>query len=369
MDMSQLLTLTTQEGASDLHISIGLPPMLRVDGLIRKTELPVLDHKGTHDLIYSILTDEQKAKYEEMHELDFSITVAQIGRFRGNVFLQKEGDCAVFRLIPNEIKTLEELDFPETVFRLANEKSGLILVTGHTGSGKSTTLAAIVKHINESRNAHIITIEDPIEFMHPHINSIVNQREVGAHTYSFASALKNALREDPDVILVGEIRDLETIQMVITAAETGHLVLATVHTNSCASTVDRIVDVFPSHQQKQVRMQFANSMRGVISQQLLPHSKGNGRVCALEMMVGTPAISSLIRDGKTHQILSAIQTGTRDGMITMDQYLTNLLSKQLITEEIAAQYATNIDSLGTTITPKNDTGASCDKTFLGKFTN
>lgn len=346
MDMSELLSLTTEKKASDLHLTVGLPPMLRIDGEIQKTEFEVLDRKGAHELIYSILTDEQKAKYESFHEIDFSISVGGVGRFRGNVFRQKEGDAAVFRLIPSEIKSFEELHLPDAVARMADETRGLILVTGHTGSGKSTTLAALLKRINESRRAHIITIEDPIEFVHPHIHSIVNQREVGAHTPSFSSALRNALREDPDVILVGEMRDLETIQMAITAAETGHLILATVHTNSCASTVDRIVDVFPSHQQKQVRMQFASSMRGVISQQLIPRAEGQGRVCAIEMMVGTPAIASLIREGKTHQILSAIQTGTRDGMMTMDQCLKGLMSRQLITPDVALRYAHNPEVLG-----------------------
>lgn len=353
---------TKERGASDLHLTVGLPPMLRLDGVVIRTDNKECDAKMVHDMIYSILSDEQKVIYEEEKEIDFSIQASDVGRFRVNVYCQRRGDSAVFRIIPEKILSLEDLNLHPTVTMLAHKEKGLILVTGHTGSGKSTTLAAIVKKINEERQAHIITIEDPIEFIHPHINSIISQREVGSHTKSFSSALYNALREDPDVILVGELRDLETVQMAITAAETGRLVLATVHTNSCASTVDRIVDVFPGDQQKQIRMQFANSIQGVLSQKLLPRADGKGRVCALEIMVGSSAITSLIREKKSHQILSTIQIGMKDGMVTMDQSLKNLLDQKLITKEVALKYMLNPEIVG--ITPDAIAAKSSPSSFL-----
>ncbi|MDR5682630.1 MAG: type IV pilus twitching motility protein PilT [Armatimonadota bacterium] len=340
MDITQLLILAKERGASDLHLTVGIPPKLRLHGaLVDVDGWAPLTKEALHTMIYEILSDHQKAKFEENWDLDFSIELANLGRYRVNVFQQRLGEGAVFRLIPSRIKTLEELGLPPVLGELALRDRGLILVTGPTGSGKSTTLAAMVDLINQRRSAHIITIEDPIEFVHEHKKCIINQREVGLNTKSFSGALRAALREDPDVILVGEMRDLETISMALTAAETGHLVMATLHTSSAPQTVSRIIDVFPSHQQEQVRVQLAEGLVGVAAQILLPTADGSGRVPAVEVMVATPAIRNLVRENKIHQILSAIQTGMKDGMQSLDQSLRNLLKTGQITPETAARWA------------------------------
>lgn len=297
-------------------------------------------------MIYEILTDERKAQFEEKHEIDFAIELTEIGRFRINAFYQRRGESAAFRLIPSKIKSVEELGLPPVVNNLTRSKNGLVLVTGPTGSGKSTTLASMVDLINQEREDHILTIEDPIEFVHNNKKCLVNQREVGPHTDSFAIALRSALREDPDVILVGEMRDLETIQMALTAAETGHVVFATLHTNSAPQTVDRIVDVFPPHQQQQIKTQLSEALVGVISQTLIPTVDGKGRVVACEIMVATPAIRNLIREGKTHQMPSIIQTGAKDGMQSMDQCLKALVMKNKISKEDAYLRAVDKASFG-----------------------
>lgn len=340
LDITELLILAKQKGASDLHLTVGVPPKLRVNGELVDVEgWPSLSREDVHAMVYDILTDAQKARFEEHLDLDFSVELANLGRFRVNVFLQRLGEGAVFRLIPSRIKTIRELGLPPVLEDLALRDRGLIVVTGPTGSGKSTTLAAMVDLINERRTAHIITLEDPIEFVHAHKRSIVNQREVGVHARSFAAALRSALREDPDVILVGEMRDLETIALALTAAETGHLVLSTLHTSGAAQTVNRIIDVFPSHQQEQVRVQLAESLVGVVAQLLLPTADGTGRVPAVEVMVATPAIRNLIRENKVHQIPSAIQTGLKDGMQSLDQSLRHLLKTGRITAEVAYRWA------------------------------
>jgi twitching motility protein PilT len=340
VDITDLLILVKERGASDLHLTVGIPPKLRLHGaLVDVDGWPPLKKEVLHTMIYEILSDQQKAKFEEHWDLDFSIELQSLGRYRANVFQQRLGEGAVFRLIPSRIKTLEELGLPSVLGDLALRDRGLILVTGPTGSGKSTTLAAMVDLINNRRTAHIITIEDPIEFVHQHKKCVINQREVGLNTKSFSSALRAALREDPDVILVGEMRDLETISMALTAAETGHLVMATLHTSSAAQTISRIIDVFPSHQQEQIRVQLAEAVVGVVAQILLPTADGSGRVPAVEVLVGTPAIHNLIRESKTHQILSAIQTGMKDGMQSLDQSLRNLLKTGLITSEMALRWA------------------------------
>jgi len=340
LDVTELLILAKERGASDLHLTVGIPPKLRVNGtLVDVDGWPALRREDVHGMVYDILTDAQKARFEEHLDLDFSVELQDLGRFRVNVFHQRLGEGAVFRLIPSRIKTLEELGLPPVLGELALRDRGLILVTGPTGSGKSTTLAAMVDLINQRRTAHVITLEDPIEFVHTHRRSIVNQREVGVHAKSFATALRAALREDPDVILVGEMRDLETIAMALTAAETGHLVLSTLHTNSAAQTVNRIIDVFPSDQQEQVRVQVAESLVGVVAQLLLPTADGTGRVPAVEVMVATPAIRNLIRENKVHQIPSAIQTGMKDGMQSLDQSLRQLLKTGRITHEVALRWA------------------------------
>jgi twitching motility protein PilT len=336
MDLSELLNHAVQHGASDLHLTASRPPMVRINGkLISSGFETELGPDDTKTLIYSILTDDQKAKFEEEHELDFSIGIPGVSRFRVNVFMQRGCVSGVFRTIGENIPTCEELGLPEPVQQLALLPRGLVCVTGPTGCGKSTTLAAMLNLVNQQKDGHIITIEDPIEFLHPHNRSTINQRELGSDTYSFPRALKAVLREDPNVILVGEMRDLDTIAAALTLAETGHLVLSTLHTQDAAQTVDRIIDVFPPYQQEQIRVMLASTLKGVVSQVLLPRVDGQGRVAAREIMVVTPAISALIREGKTHQIYSAIQTGSQHGMCTMEKSLGELCQAGLITEEDA----------------------------------
>lgn len=339
MDIIELLAFAKQNRASDLHLSAGSPPMVRIDGEMRRLKIPNITQDDIHYMIYDIMNDEQKRRFEENKEIDFSQEIGGISRFRVNIFFQKRGEAAVFRTIPTKVLTFEELKLPPILKELAMKEKGLILVTGPTGSGKSTTLAAIIDYINKSRHGHIITIEDPIEFVHESQNCMVNQREVGPNTHSFANALRSALREDPDVVLVGEMRDLETISLAITAAETGHLVFGTLHTSSAAKTVDRIIDVFPTNQQSQIRAMFAESIEGVVAQKLLPKMDGKGRAAALEIMLGTTAIRNLIREAKTFQISSMIQTGTSLGMQSLDMALKDLVLKGLVAKEEAAARA------------------------------
>jgi len=339
MDITELLSFTKKVGASDLHLSAGNPPMVRVDGEMRRIKMPPPTREEIHHLIYDIMGDEQKKLFEENKEIDFSQELAGIARFRVNIFFQRNGEAAVFRTIPTKVYSIEELGLPSILKELASKEKGMILVTGPTGSGKSTTLAAIIDFINNTKKGHIITIEDPIEFVHESKKCLVNQREVGPNTKSFSNALRSALREDPDVILVGEMRDLETISLAITASETGHLVFGTLHTSSAAKTVDRILDVFPSDQQDQIRAMFAESIQGIVAQKLLPKADGKGRVAALEIMLGTVGIRNLIREKKTFQIPSMIQTGIGLGMQTLDQSLKKLYQEGLITKEDALEKA------------------------------
>lgn len=349
MDIADLLMLAPKMGASDLHLTVDAPPSLRVHGSIQHIEgAPVLTREMLRGMLYDVLTDQQKARFQEERELDFAVELSEVGRFRVNAFMGRTGEGAVFRTIPTRIKTFNELGMPDIVRTLARSNKGLVLVTGPTGSGKSTTLAAMVDLINEERSQHILTIEDPIEFVHQHKRCIVNQREVGPHTNSFSNALRSALREDPDVILIGEMRDLETIAMAITAAETGHLVFGTLHTMGAPQTVDRVIDVFPTDQQSQIRAQFAESIRGVISQALLPTADGRGRVAALEIMVANSAIRNLIREGKTFQMHSVIETSMKDGMTTLDQSLKALVKAGRITLETALGHATDPEALENT---------------------
>ncbi|PMQ01821.1 MAG: type IV pili twitching motility protein PilT [Dictyoglomus sp. NZ13-RE01] len=344
--MVDILQEAIKRGASDVHITTGSHPVFRIKGnLIPQTQYPVLTPKDTMNLIFSLLTEENKQKLQENKELDFSVGLAGSGRFRVNAFWQRNSVAAVFRLIPWTIPSFQELGLPPILKDLASLPRGLILVTGPTGSGKSTTLAAMIDYINTNFSKHIITIEDPIEYLHTHKKSIVNQREVGADTRSFANALRSALREDPDVILVGEMRDLETTAIALTAAETGHLVMATLHTVDAVQSIERIVDQFPSHQQQQIRLQLSGVIQGVISQQLLPSRDGGRRVVAVEIMIATPAIRSLIREAKTPQIYNVIQTGGKYGMQTMDQALAELVKKKLISEEVALERAINREEL------------------------
>lgn len=334
-NMHQLLTELVGRGGSDLHITTNSPPQIRVDGQLIPLEMPPLNAVDTKQLCYSILTEQQKHKFEEANELDLSFGIKGLSRFRGNVFIQRGAVAGVFRVIPYKILTFEELGLPPVVKELAEKPRGLILVTGPTGSGKSTTLAAIIDKINTERKSHIITIEDPIEYLHNHKMSVVNQREVHSDTMSFAGALKRVLRQDPDVILIGEMRDPETIQAALTVAETGHLALATLHTNDALQTINRIVDVFPASQQAQVRTQLSFVLEGVLVQQLIPRADGMGRVVAMEIMVPNAAIRSLIRAEKIEQIPSMIEIGKGDGMMTMNQSLYRLLRRGIITAEMA----------------------------------
>jgi twitching motility protein PilT len=338
MDIAQLLTFGVKQGASDLHLSAGVEPMIRVDGDVKRINLPPLEHKQVHDMVYDIMNDKQRKAYDEFLETDFSFEIPGLARFRVNAFNHARGAGAVFRTIPSKIMSLEDLHCPPIFKELADPPRGLILVTGPTGSGKSTTLAAMINHKNESEYGHILTIEDPIEFVHQSKKCLINQREVHRDTLGFSEALRSALREDPDTILVGEMRDLETIRLALTAAETGHLVFGTLHTSSAAKTVDRIVDVFPAAEKEMVRAMLSEALRAVISQTLLK-KKGGGRIAAHEIMIGTPAIRNLIRENKIAQMYSSIQTGQREGMQTLEQCLKDLVKRGLVATEDARRKA------------------------------
>ena len=335
MDISELLAFSVKNKASDLHLSAGLPPMLRVDGDMRRINLPAMEHKDVHSLVYDIMSDQQRKIFEENLEVDFSFEIPNLARFRVNAFNQERGAAAVFRTIPSRVLTLEELATPKIFAELALKPRGLVLVTGPTGSGKSTTLAAMVNHANENIMGHILTVEDPIEFVHESKKCLINQRELGEQTLSFSNALRSALREDPDIILIGEMRDLETIRLALTAAETGHLVFGTLHTSSAAKTIDRIVDVFPAAEKDMTRSMLSESLVAVISQSLLKRKDGSGRIAAHEIMIGTSAIRNLIRENKIAQMYSVIQTSLNAGMQTLDQCLVELVKRNLINPQEA----------------------------------
>lgn len=346
LNLHQLLKILVESDGSDLHVTTNTPPQIRVDGKMTPLDFPPLNQVDTKQLCYSVLTDAQKHKFEEENELDLSFGVKGLSRFRGNVFIQRGAVAGVFRVIPYKILTFEELNLPPIVTELSAKPRGLILVTGPTGSGKSTTLASIIDYININRHEHIVTIEDPIEYLHPHKGCLVNQREVGSDTKSFKNALKYILRQDPDVVLVGELRDLETIEAALTLSETGHLCLATLHTNSCAQTINRIVDVFPPYQQTQIRAQLSFVLEGIMSQALMPRINSKGRIMALEIMVPNPAIRNLIREDKVHQIYSQMQVGQdKFGMQTMNQSLYSLFQKRLISLEEALGRTSDPDEL------------------------
>lgn len=338
MDITELLAFSAKQGASDLHLSAGLPPMIRVDGDVRRINLPALEHPEVHGLIYEIMNDKQRKDFEEFLETDFSFEVPGVARFRVNAFNQNRGAGAVFRTIPSKVLSMEDLGMGQVFKDISMVPRGLVLVTGPTGSGKSTTLAAMIDFINDNRYDHILTIEDPIEFVHESKKCLMNQREVHRDTHGFNEALRSALREDPDIILVGELRDLETIRLALTAAETGHLVFGTLHTTSAAKTIDRVIDVFPAEEKDMVRSMLSESLQAVISQTLLKRVNG-GRVAAHEIMIGTPAIRNLIRESKIAQMYSAIQTGSSLGMTTLDQCLEGLMAKRLISRESAREKA------------------------------
>lgn len=334
MDITELLAFSAKQNASDLHLSAGLPPMIRVDGDVRRINLPPMDHKQVHSLVYDIMNDKQRKDYEEYLETDFSFEVPGVARFRVNAYNQNRGAGAVFRTIPSKVLTMDQLGMGQIFKQISETPRGIILVTGPTGSGKSTTLAAMLDYINEHRYEHILTIEDPIEFVHESKKCLVNQREVHRDTHSFNAALRSALREDPDIILVGELRDLETIKLALEAAETGHVVFGTLHTQSAAKTIDRIIDVFPAAEKAMVRSMLSESLQAVVSQTLLKKN-GGGRVAAHEIMIGTPAIRNLIREDKVAQMYSAIQTGAQIGMQTLDQCLANMVAAKIVSKEVA----------------------------------
>ena len=342
MDITELLAFSAKQGASDLHLSAGLPPMIRVDGDVRRINVPAMDHKMVHGLIYDIMNDKQRKDFEEFLETDFSFEVPGVARFRVNAFNQNRGAGAVFRTIPSKVLSMDDLGMGDVFKKISDVPRGLVLVTGPTGSGKSTTLAAMLDYLNNTKYQHVLTIEDPIEFVHESKKCLVNQREVHRDTLGFAEALRSALREDPDIILVGEMRDLETIRLALTAAETGHLVFGTLHTTSAAKTIDRVVDVFPAEEKSMVRSMLSESLTAVVSQTLLKKI-GGGRVAAHEIMIGTPAIRNLIREDKVAQMYSAIQTGGNIGMQTLDMCLKSLVAKGLVTKESARAKAKNTD--------------------------
>lgn len=345
MELNELLEITVKEGASDLHLTVGVPPIIRVNGELIKIDTDVLLPADTKKYTRQILDEEGFKDYEEKGEVDISYSINGVGRYRVNIFKQRSSDTLAIRVVALKIPTLEGLNFPPILKALTEKQRGLVLVTGPTGSGKSTTLAAMINEINSTRSAHVVTLEDPIEYLHRHNKCIINQREIGKDSKSYQNALRAVLREDPDVILVGEMRDLETISIAITAAETGHLVFSTLHTIGAAKTIDRIIDVFPPHQQTQIRVQLASVLQGIISQQLLPKKAGDGRVAALEIMIITAAIQNLVREGKSHQIDSVVQTSAKYGMKTMDSSLAELYKKGLISSDEALSYSVNREML------------------------
>lgn len=345
LSIEEVLTIAKQAGASDVHITVGIPPKMRVNGALYDMDFPKMLPPDTEEIINQIMTEKQKAIFMDRGEYDMSFSIRDVGRYRVNAYHQRGSAAIAFRLVGTQIPTPEELGIPESVVDLSQRKRGMVLVTGPTGSGKSTTLAAIIDKVNKTRDAHVITLEDPIEYLHQHQMAMVNQREIGIDSGSYANALRAALREDPDVILVGEMRDLETISVAITAAETGHLVLSTLHTIGAASTVDRMIDVFPAHQQQQIRIQVANVLEAVISQQLVPTADGRGRVAAFEVMHANHAVRNLIREGKTHQLMSVIQTNRKLGMITMDEALTQLYFTGKITKDDAIEFAQDVEGM------------------------
>lgn len=343
--IKEMLTIAKDAGASDLHLTVGVPPKMRVNGHLITMDFPKMMPQDTEALLDEIMTDEQRQKFEKKGEHDMSFSIAELGRYRVNAYKQRGSVAIALRLVGTQVPSPEELGVPGSVIDLYQRKRGLVLVTGPTGSGKSTTLAAIIDKVNNNRECHVITLEDPIEYLHQHKMSMVNQREIGLDSQSYANALRAALREDPDVILVGEMRDLETISVAITAAETGHLVLSTLHTIGAASTVDRVIDVFPPHQQQQIRLQLANVLEAVISQQLIPKADGSGRVAAFEVMHANHAVRNLIREGKTHQLMSVMQTNRKSGMITMDEALQQLCHEGKIDGKMAIQFAQDPDGM------------------------
>ncbi len=345
MDMAEILKEVVNQKASDLHLAVGVPPVVRIDGHLRNLDYPVLEANEARELIYSILSQDQRQRLETDWEVDFSYSLYGHARFRVNAHFQRGTIGGCFRLVPTVIKTVEELGLPKVVHSFCHKPRGFVLVTGPTGSGKSTTLAAVIDEINSSRADHIVTIEDPIEFLHSHKRCVVIQREVGNDTKAFPVALRSALRQDPDIILIGEMRDLETIQIALTAAETGHLVFATLHTQDCPQTIDRMVDVFPPHQQEQIRVQIAATLEGIVTQQLLPKASREGRVAACEVLIATPACRNLIREGKTHQLYTVMQTGGPQGMQTMNASLADLVRRGQITRDLALRRSSVPDEL------------------------